>query len=202
MCRVTEPASFGGKPLDWELRDAIAEARGILDDMELGILDRSRPDGKRWSLSAYDLFNRARVRSRDKLPQPDRGRRAIGVHGDPTASEAGTRVEDNDEDLKHWHALQLELRVAMGYLRRVTPILAEATPAQQHPDRIEVGCRICSRPGKPEPVYRGTASASERCRWCYDFWTQWGVDAPAAILKLRRDGKRITEQLIRAEEVG
>jgi len=188
------PASFGGKPLDWELRDSIAEARGILDDLELGILDRSRPDGKRWSLTAYDLFNRARVRSRDKLPQPDSGRRALGGHSDPTSTEAAARVEDKDEDLKHWRDLQLELRVAMVYLRKLAPILAEATPAQQHPDRIEVGCRICSRPGKPEPIYR-----AERCRWCYDFWLLWKTDVPEAILKLRRAGKRITEQAIRAE---
>ncbi len=189
---MTATASFGGKPLDWELRDTIAEARGILDDMELGILDRSRPDGKRWSLSAYDLFNRARVRSRDKLPQPDRGRRALGGHGDPTASEAGTRVEDNDPDLRHWHALQLELRVAMGYLRRLAPILAAATPAQQHPDRPEFGCRVCSKPGKPEPIYR-----AERCQWCYRFWLDWKVDAPEPILKLRREQKPITINLIR-----
>ena len=182
------------RPDEHQLRDAITEVRGILDDLELGILDRSKPDGKRWSLTAFDLLARARVRSRDKLPVPDRGRRSLGGHGDPTATQAAARVEDNDEDLHHWREFLMDLQVGLTYFRRLPTTLAKATPAQQHPDRPEFGCRVCSRPGKPEPIYR-----AERCRWCYDFWLLWKADVPAAILKLRREGKRITEQLIRLE---
>lgn len=182
------------RPDEHQLREAIAEVRNICDDLELGVLDRSKPDGKRWSLTAFDLYKRARVRSRNKLPAPDRGRRAVGGHGDPTATQAAARVEDNDEDLKLWRALLMDFEVARTYLRRLPVYLAKATPAQQHPDRPEFGCRVCSRPGKPEPIYR-----AERCEWCYRFWLLWKADVPQAILKLRREGKRITEQAIRLE---
>ena len=134
------------------------------------------------------------MRSRDKLPVPDRGRRDVGGYGDPTQTQAFARVEDNDEDLNHWREFLMDLQVGLTYFRRLPTTLAKATPAQQHPDRPEFGCRVCSRPGKPEPIYR-----AERCRWCYDFWLLWRADVPEPILKLRREGKRITEQAIRLE---
>lgn len=187
----------GGHPASGErelLRDRIAELRATADFLELGLVDHGRPDGKRWSVTAFDLLERARVRSRDKLVRDRGGRRGAGGPPDPTGSEAAERVEDNDEDLVRWRELLMDLDVAVTYLRRLPKVLADATPAQQHPDRLEVGCRVCSRPGKPEPIYR-----SERCQWCYRFWLDWKVDVPPAILKKRREGRTVTEQMIRAE---
>ncbi len=182
------------RPDETQLRNAIDEMRGVLDDLELGILDRSKPGGKRWSLTVYELLARARVRSKDKLPGPERGRGAIGGHGDPTCSEAASRVEDHDEDLRHWHELLTDLEVARTYLRRLPAHLRAATPAQQHPDRPNLECcRVCSRKGDEPAIYR-----AERCQWCYRFWLDWKVDAPEPILKLRREGKPVSENAIRA----
>lgn len=181
------------RPDETQLRNAIDEMRGVLDDLELGILDRSKPDGKRWSLTVYELLARARVRSRDKLPAASAGRGAIGGHGDPTCSAATARVDDNDEDLRHWIELLTDLEVARTYLRRLPGYLRQATPAQQHPDRPRLDvCRVCG--DTEEPVYR-----SERCRWDYDRWLEFGVDVPERITRWRRQGKRITEAMIRAE---
>lgn len=175
-----------------QLRGLIAEMRALADDFELGILDRSRPDGKRWSLTAEQLMARAKAAARAEKSggggTPSYG--ADGSRNGPTPAQAMTVSEER----KAWDEWLMDVQVAMTYLRRAVVVLDKATPAQQHPDRPEFGCRVCSRPGKPELIYR-----SDRCRWCYDFWILWKVDAPAAILKLRREGKRITENLIRRE---
>lgn len=186
------------RPDERQLRELLAELDSIRADIELGILDRSKPDGKRWSLTAFDLMARARMRNRDGFPPSngDGSGRATKKGGDygggtvPSLALAG----DTDVDRQHWDRLLVRLQLMLVNGRHAVRELAEATPAQRHPDRPEFGCRICSRPGKPEPIYR-----AERCRWCYDFWLMWKVDVPDAILKLRREGRRITEQAIRAE---
>lgn len=184
-------------PTHGQLTEMLDELRGAIDDLRLGILDRSKPNGRRWSLTVFELLDRARVRRRDKLVPAERPR--ARAYGDPTVGDAIERVTDEDPDLRAWRSLLIDLQTMLTYGRHAVGTLATATPAQQRPDRIEVGCRVCSRPGKPEPVYR-----SERCRWCYDFWRQWScdgvsVDVPPAILRARREGKRITYAMIEAE---
>lgn len=186
------------RPDERQLRELLAELDSIRADIELGILDRSKPDGKRWSLSAFDLMARARLRTRDGFPASNGGggggaSKKGGDYGGgvvPSLALAG----DTNTDRQHWDRLLLRLQLMLTNGRHAVQELAAATPAQRHPDRPEFGCRICSRPGKPEPIYR-----AERCEWCYRFWLLWKADAPDAILKLRREGKRITEQAIRLE---
>jgi hypothetical protein len=112
---------------------------------------------------------------------------ADGSRNGPTPAQAMAVSEER----KAWDEWLMDIQVAMTYLRHAIVVQAKATPAQQHPDMPEFGCRVCSRPGKPEPIYR-----SERCR-CQDFWILWKVDAPEPLIKLRREGKRITENVIR-----
>lgn len=185
------------RPDERQLRELLAELDSIRADIELGILDRSKPDGKRWSLSAFDLMARARLRTRDGFPPSTSG----GSGGTKKGGDYGGGVVpslalagDTNEDRQHWDRLLLRLQLMLTNGRHAVQELAAATPAQRHPDRPEFGCRVCSRPGKPEPIYR-----AERCEWCYRFWLLWKADAPPAILKLRREGKRITEQAIRLE---
>jgi hypothetical protein len=175
-----------------QLHEVFAEIRALTEDFERGILDRSRPDGKRWSLTAEQLMARAKTATKTERAggsaTPNYG--ADGSRNGPTPAQALTVSQER----RTWDDFLLDVQTGLAYLRRANDKLAAATPAQQHPDRPEFGCRVCSRPGKPEPVYR-----AERCRWCYDFWLLWKADVPALILKLRREGKRITEQVIRME---
>lgn len=162
-----------------------------LDDLRHGILDRSRSDGKRWSLTAEQLFDRAIARPRETVTTSGGGRPA-GSHSSPTESAATTK---DSEEVVRLRELVTHVRTALLCLDDAVKTLDRATPDQQRPDRPDLNaCRVCSRPGKPEPVYR-----AERCRWCYDFWILWKVDTPPAILKMRREGKRISEQAIRTE---
>jgi hypothetical protein len=169
-----------------QLLDGIDEA--VLD-LRLGILDRSRPDGKRWSLSAEQLLSRARARPRETVTVDKAGGGRTSGPPDPTMTQA---ITVDSAEMKALKELLEGVHTATHALGQAVKALDKATPEQQRPDRPELGCRVCSRPGKPEPIYR-----AERCRWCYDFWLLWKVDAPDSLLKLRREGKRITENLIR-----
>ena len=153
------------RPDERQLRELLSELDSIRADIELGILDRSKPDGKRWSLSAFDLMARARLRTRDGFPASNGGggggaSKKGGDYGGgvvPSLALAG----DTNTDRQHWDRLLLRLQLMLTTGRHAVQELAAATPAQRHPDRPEFGCRVCSRPGKPEPIYR-----AERCRWC------------------------------------
>ncbi len=189
---MSEPQSFGmGRSVDFPVEAMLAELESIADRLRHGIPDPSKPS-RRWSLTAFSLFAAARVRSRDKLPQVESGRGGSG-HGDPTYGDAKARVDDKDADLMAWHDLRMDVQTMLTYGRHAVELLDKATPAQQRPDRPNLDCcRVCSRPNDEPAIYR-----SERCRWCWDFWILWKVDVPESILKLRRQGKRITENIIR-----
>ncbi len=189
---MSEPQSFGtGRSVDFPVESMLAELESIADRLRHGIPDPNKPH-RRWSLTAFSLFANARIRSRDKLPQVASGRGGSG-HGDPTYGDVKARVDDKDPDLRAWHDLHTDVQLMLTYGRHAVELLDRATPAQQRPDRIEPCCRVCSRPEKPEPIYR-----AERCQWCYRFWLDWKVDAPERILKLRRQGKPVSENAIRA----
>jgi hypothetical protein len=178
------------KPDERQLEQVLAEIRALADDFELGIIDRARPDGKRWSITAAQLMAKA------KAPTPSNGTGGGTVHYAADGSRPGptpARALMVSEERKAWDSWLTEVWTGVLALRRANDILAKATPEHQRPDRPDLdACRICSRPGKPEPIYR-----AERCRWCYDFWLDWKLDVPEPILKLRRHGKRITENDIR-----
>jgi hypothetical protein len=78
----------------------------------------------------------------------------------------------------------------LNYGRHAVELLDKATPAQQRPDKIEPCCRVCG----DKAIY-----FSERCRWCYDRWIEWGVDMPKRIVRWHKEGRRVTSTMIRAE---
>ncbi len=170
------------------LLDALASD---VEDLRHGLPDRARDNGKRWSLTAEQLFDRAMARPRETVPASD-GRRPVGSHSAPTETAA---VTFDSAEMVALRQLVTHIRSALGYLDDAAKVLDRATPENQRPDRPVLDCcRVCSRPGKPEPIYR-----SERCRWCYDFWLMWRNDVPEPILKMRREGRRISESDIRTE---
>lgn len=176
-----------------QLRNLLDEIRAIVDDFERGILDRSKPDGRRWSLTAEQLMARAKASPRGVTGGASGRTPRYASDGSRPGSTPALALSVSEER-KVWDEWLIDVQVALTYLRHAIDIQAKATPAQQHPDRLEVGCRVCSRPGKPEPIYR-----AERCEWCYRFWLLWKADVPEAILRRRRQGQSITEQMIRAE---
>lgn len=182
------------RPDERQLDDLLCEIESVVDRLRHGSADPAR-GGKRWSLTAFQLLARARVKTRDGFPASNGGGGGASKKGGdygggvvPSLALAG----DTNEDRKHWDNLLLDLQVAMTYLRRLPAHIEQATPAQQHPDRLVEACRVCGDPD--EPIYR-----SERCRWDYDRWLEFGVDMPERIVRWRRQGKRITSTMIRAE---
>lgn len=162
----------------------------LLLDLRMGILDRSRPNGKRWSLTAEQLLSRAAARPRETVVVEHAGGGRPSGPPDPTMSQA---ITVDSLEMRSLTKLLEGVHAATKHLGYAVKALDEATPEQQRPDRPDLNCcRVCSRPGKPEAVY-----ASERCQWCWRFWRLWGVDVPDPILKLRREGRQISENAIR-----
>lgn len=178
------------RPDRHQVEGMIDELRSIADAMELGLLDPERK--QRWSLTAFDLLARAAIRRRHKVAVERTQRRGRG-YADPTSAVATEALDDDDPELKAWRDWLTDVEVMLTYGRHALMLQDRSTPAQQRPDKPEPGCRVCSRPGKPEPIYR-----AERCQWCYRFWLDWKVDAPEPILKLRRQGKPVSENAIRS----
>jgi hypothetical protein len=187
---VSEPQSFGtGRSVDFPVESMLAELESISDRLRHGIPDPTKP-ARRWSLTAFTLFAAARIRSRDKLPPRQFGR-GIGGHGDPTYGDAKMGMDEHlDPDLRAWEDLRNDVQLMLNYGRHAVGVLDKATPAQQRPDKLEPCCRVCG----DKVLYSG-----ERCRWCYDFWILWKVDAPKRVLSWRRSGKRITSTMVQAE---
>lgn len=81
-------------------------------------------------------------------------------------------------------ALAAMVRTASSKVERA----AKDTPQQ----RPMVGCTSCKRDGGAwEPVY-AKAESSELCRWCYDYRATHGQRPPVAIVKMHRQGRRIS----------
>ena len=160
-----------------------------IDDLRGGILDRSRANGKRWSLTAEQLFDRAMARPRETVVQAGGGRPS-GSHSAPTESAA---ITVDSAEMVALREFVTHVRTALLCLDDAAKVLDRSTPDNQRPDRPNLDCcRVCSRPNDEPPIYR-----AERCQWCYRFWLDWKVDAPEPILKLRRQGKPISENAIR-----
>lgn len=178
------------RPDERQLADLLAGVDELVTDLRLGILDRSRPGGKRWSLTAEQLLSRARARPRETVTVDKAGGGRPSGPPDPTMSQA---ITVDSLEMRMLKQLLAGVHAATQDLGQAVKALDEATPEQQRPDRPDLNCcRVCSRPGKPEPTY-----ASERCQWCWRFWKLWGVDVPESILKLRREGRPISENAIR-----
>jgi len=176
-----------------QLDDVVDKLHGMVEDFRHGIADAT---GRRWSLTATQLLERARQRSRDKNPPPERIRCGGLGHGDPVAGQ-GLAFSDKDEDLEHWRRFFAHLTSMAEAGRMAIREQAAATPLQQHPPKIEPNhCRVCG----DQPIYRGKADlASERCEWCWRHWCLYGVDMPRRIVAWRKQGKRITDAMIKAE---
>lgn len=66
------------------------------------------------------------------------------------------------------------------------------SPKDTPQQRPLVGCTSCKRDGDAwEPVYT-KAESSELCRWCYDYRATHGHRPPVAIVKMHRQGRRIS----------
>lgn len=178
------------RPDERQLADLLNGVDELVSDLRLGILDRSRLNGKRWSLTAEQLLSRARARPRETVTVDKAGGGRPSGPPDPTMSQA---ITVDSLEMRMLKQLLAGVHAATQDLGQAVKALDEATPEQQRPDRPDLNCcRVCSRPGKPEAIY-----ASERCQWCWRFWKLWGVDVPDSILKLRREGRQISENLIR-----
>jgi hypothetical protein len=203
------------RPDDRQLAEIFAEMRSAIGDLERGIEDRANATGRRWSLTASHVIDQGQGTQRDGFPRtgarppppapnrpPNPDPEADGGHTAYGDTVGGIATASDTPEVRRSRELVSAIRAARDALRAAVAVLVAATPAQQHPRIPDLdSCRVCSRAGHPVPIYHGSrgAETSERCEWCYRFWLLWGTDVPPAILKLRHQGKRVTENAIRAE---
>lgn len=118
---------------------------------------------------------------------------SIGVMGSGFGDPVGNAVTSDRPSPSEWAQDCLTLIdefYAMGKsvenrVRRLMPPEADSAG--------EPGCKSCARLAKNWAVVH----RSERCRWCYDFWLVEKQDPPVDLLIARRDGKRITDRMVR-----
>lgn len=183
-------------PTERQLEEVFTEIESHLEDIRLGILDRSQPPGKqkRWSLTAFDLVARMKGNGFDGFP-PGRGLDGVGGrsgdlgYSDPVGDMAASGEEREDRVVEHWDEVWHGIIGARDALRRMVNTLAKATPAP--PPSPPDGCRICGA----EAIY-----ALERCRYCYDWKRANGHDVPPLVVQARKDGRRITTKVVAEAE--
>lgn len=165
--------------------EVIATVERIRDDLRAVYdLDRQlrhleRPDGYRSSV---------RPMEGSRTSTDDEGEPLPG-HSDPTGSAVVTLIEGRASGVRR------EINVMNGAMLEMLNLARQADgarvraldPGKEHP--APDGCRNHAEHDLGwEPVH-----SSGRCRWCYDFWSVEGVDAPKALLEKRARGRRINE---------
>lgn len=79
------------------------------------------------------------------------------------------------------------------WIRDLAHVLAPIVAPSEMNDKDERWCNHHLRVGICEPRHRGAD-----CRFCYDFRLLWKVYPPLRLVKDRNEGKKITEQSIKA----
>lgn len=83
-------------------------------------------------------------------------------------------------------------RLTTTWGREPTVPARDRKQAAELPDDLTgLWCRSCLRVGSRSPRYRGDLD-----RWCYEFQSAEGFLPPASILEARRDGRKITDQMV------
>ncbi|HVX20902.1 MAG TPA: hypothetical protein VHB02_06125 [Acidimicrobiales bacterium] len=113
----------------------------------------------------------------------------------PLADPVGELVVDDrkvrDPMVDHVTTLMRSLTHALGDVRIARASFIRAWEEHGEPGTGEPACRVHARIGIFEEVHR-----SDRCRWCYDFYGNHGVDPPRDLVRARADGKKITQRMI------
>lgn len=146
-------------------------------DRQLAAVER--PDGYRTSVRPME----------GSRPSTDAEGEPLPPHSDSTGSTVVALIEGRVSGVRR------EINVMTGAVNEMLDLARQADgarvralePGKQHvaPD----GCRNHAERGMGwESVH-----ANGRCRWCYDFWSVEGVDAPKALLEKRATGRRISE---------
>lgn len=150
-------------------------------DRQLRLLER--PDGYRTS-----------VRPEGSPSSSDDEGEVLPPHSDPTGSAVVLRVYGRSSPTRK------EIETMTGAIKEILTLARQADgararalePAKEH--IAPAGCRNHAAYGMGwEPV-----TAKERCRWCYEFWSAEGADAPKALLEKRARGQRISEADVEA----
>jgi len=166
-----------------QVADAIRTLESISADLaavyalDAKLRSAARPDGYRRSVRPME----------GSRPATDDDGETLPGHSDPTGATVVAIMDGRSSTVSR------EVDVLTGALSEVFALVAQADgararalePGREHtaPD----GCRNHATHGLGwEPVL-----VKERCRWCYEFWTVQGVDAPAVLLAKRARGGRI-----------
>ena len=163
----------------------IDEAHEILHQLTNGI-----PTDNGRTPNIHELLRRDRQARHDGLHSPNLN--PTRTHGD--TDHIGNLVAanlDSRDPIHHQQTTTLRgLTSAIGDLRLARDTLAKAfQPQDLRP--AEPGCANHNRHGHWEPIH-----TNGRCRWCYDFWLNFGLDAPAQLIQARAEGRRITQPMV------
>lgn len=139
----------------------------------------------------------------DNIPDsPGASTGGTGSHNTTSPVEAAhARHLLDDQALADWAELQRLDRALHPLLRRYLDLTSRwmftrQLGSQRHarPTTDEDWCASCLRIDWFTPRADGRG---DRCDWCYRFRLAEGIDPPLALLHARRDGKRITDEMVR-----
>ncbi len=180
-----------------QLKALLDELGALLEDVSRGpVLDAET--GRRSPLCATELLARARIRSNDGYPSgsgvegssrrtaTDRDGEKLPGYSDPVGELVAIGVQDSL--LTGLRGMVADLRGARKLLLSARKRLVDASPPV--PEKGEPGCRVLARFDRWEPVYR-----SERCRWVYDWWLEFGEDPPDEVVRAWIAHGKITVQI-------
>jgi hypothetical protein len=188
-----------------QVAELINVSRHALDDLELGVLDRSKPHAGRGDLSIFDLMRRVAKGMRDGYPTQSslRGSGGAGTVMDdegkampPVSDPVGELVADRIGGTGQpdaWRAAAREsieaLDQAAAHLVAAVCALAKVQPPKDPP--AEPGCAVHAKHKMYEEVDKDGL-----CRKCYEWRRAMHCDPPALVLKTWADGKRLTSRII------
>lgn len=184
----------------------LAECRAALDDLELGVMVDSEKDGRKQVPGVFTMIKLLGAARRDGYPpvsMSDGGPPSTFDHRgepkpdnpDPTGELVATEGKTFDPMQKHLQNVVSSFTCALGDLRLARKHMIDAS---QYPESLkppEPACTSCARIGRFEPV--GDNGRMGRCRWCYGFNAEYGMDPPKPLLYARAEGRRVTDVMIK-----
>lgn len=183
-----------------QLAGVCAEIRELVDAIENGTVLKRKGEPDVEIPGAHALIRLAAAARRDGFPTSsmqgssrssvlDEDGFAVAPISDPTGElAAGERIVDPIK--VHLKSMMRGLTDAQGALRTAKFSLIQSSQYAE----VGVGearCSECERIGEWSDVFR-----DGRCSWCYKFWLIWKRDPPIEILKARKDGRKITRQIV------
>jgi hypothetical protein len=198
-----------GQPIDQQLKNQLNELESLIGDFRHGAtIKRFDAGGKalddevtpplshlfRLLAATWSDGHRRNARPTEGSPETvkDENNVPIPPRSDPVGELAVNEHRVNEALRYQAECATRGLAAAVGDLRLAKTAMVRAL-AEVKAEDGDPGCRCHLEIGEWLPVYR-----REHCRWCYGFSLQFKTDPPVELVRIKAEGGRITEDMIKA----